>query len=275
MKLSIITINYNNRDGLRKTIDSIVIQTFNDYEWIVIDGGSIDGSEELIKQNAKHFSYWVSEPDKGVYNAMNKGLSFVHGEYVCFMNSGDAFYESTTLEKVFNEDITADLIYGDWVIQKKDSSTSVKAPETITLDFLYADNICHQASFIKSDIIQNYKFNENYKVVADWEIWVKMLLDGCSMHYVQQIICIFDGNDGISSRKDDKLIKEKNEMFDNTIPHCFLKVLKDNYRMSEVIKNLNGIQLTNNDLGFLRWHPRFVKLIKFCIKTTSRMTKFF
>ena len=80
MKLSIITVNYNNREGLQRTIDSVVSQTFRDFEWIVIDGGSTDGSKELIKQYADHFSYWVSEPDKGIYNAMNKGILKATGE---------------------------------------------------------------------------------------------------------------------------------------------------------------------------------------------------
>ena len=93
MKLSIITINYNNCDGLQKTIDSVIAQTWRDFEWIVIDGGSTDGSKELLEQYKEHFSYWCSEPDKGIYNAMNKGIAKANGDYLNFMNSGDAFYE--------------------------------------------------------------------------------------------------------------------------------------------------------------------------------------
>ena len=85
MKLSIITVNLNNREGLQKTIDSVVNQTFRDFEWIVIDGGSTDGSKELIEQYADHFAYWVSEPDKGIYNAMNKGIKVAKGEYLQFL----------------------------------------------------------------------------------------------------------------------------------------------------------------------------------------------
>lgn len=89
MKLSIITINFNNRDGLQRTINSVLSQSFKDFEWIVIDGGSTDGSRNLLEIYKKYFSYWCSEPDKGVYNAQNKGISVAKGEYMSFMNSGD------------------------------------------------------------------------------------------------------------------------------------------------------------------------------------------
>ena len=98
-----------------------------------------------------------------------------------------------------------------------------------------------------------------------------MLIDGYKTQYVNQIICIFDGNDGISSKKDDKLMKERNIMRENTIPPCYITVLKDNYRMSNILKDFNNSQLTTQDLSFLRWHPRYAKLIKFSIKIASRI----
>ena len=82
MKLSVITINYNNRDGLKKTIESVVNQTYKDFEYIIIDGGSTDGSVEVLKEYSDKIDYWVSEPDKGIYNAMNKGIDIAKGEYV-------------------------------------------------------------------------------------------------------------------------------------------------------------------------------------------------
>lgn len=97
--LSIITINYNNKNGVQKTIDSVLSQSFEDYEWIVIDGGSNDGSKELLEKYQEHFAYWCSEPDNGIYNAINKGLSHTTGDYIQFLNSGDWLYDSTALEK--------------------------------------------------------------------------------------------------------------------------------------------------------------------------------
>ena len=117
MKLSIITINYNNLSGLKRTIDSVFKQSFQDYEWIVIDGGSTDGCKELIEQNQEHFAFWCSEHDNGIYNAINKGLAHATGDYVQFLNSGDWLYENNTLEKVFTHiDDQYDIYYAFYQI---------------------------------------------------------------------------------------------------------------------------------------------------------------
>ncbi len=111
MRYSIITINYNNRDGLRKTIESVVNQSCRDIEYIVIDGGSTDGSVEVIEEYAGKIDYWVSERDKGIYNAMNKGLAQAHGEYLNFMNSGDCFHDNDVLINL-PQDADEDIIFG-------------------------------------------------------------------------------------------------------------------------------------------------------------------
>ena len=98
MKLSIITINYNNARGLERTIKSVICQTFTNYEYIIVDGGSTDGSLEVINKYADHISKWVSEPDEGIYNAMNKGTRMASGEYFNYMNSGDCFCDAHVLE---------------------------------------------------------------------------------------------------------------------------------------------------------------------------------
>ena len=101
MKLSIITINLNNKNGLSETISSVIAQTFTDYEYIIIDGQSTDGSLEVIKQNANHINQWISENDHGIYNAMNKGLNLAKGEYCLFLNSGDSLYDSDVLQVLY------------------------------------------------------------------------------------------------------------------------------------------------------------------------------
>src|ERR1035437_595442 len=106
-KLSIITVNLSNATGLRKTIESVISQTFTDYEYLIIDGGSTDGSLDIIKEFADRMSYWVSEPDGGIYNAMNKGIAWATGDWIIFMNSGDVFRNIEVLENVFNRNIEA------------------------------------------------------------------------------------------------------------------------------------------------------------------------
>ena len=112
MKYSIITVNYNNKEGLRRTIESVIHQTFHDYEFIIIDGGSTDGSMDVLKEYDAQINYWVSEPDSGIYNAMNKGIAKAKGEYLNFMNSGDCFYTADVLEKVSLYNSNADFIVG-------------------------------------------------------------------------------------------------------------------------------------------------------------------
>ncbi|MFT4805390.1 MAG: glycosyltransferase involved in cell wall biosynthesis, partial [Psychroserpens sp.] len=103
MKLSIITINFNNAVGLKKTIESVVNQTSNDFEYIVIDGGSNDGSVDVIKEYEAKVSYWVSEVDKGIYHAMNKGILLAKGDYLEFLNSGDILVNETVIQKIIPE----------------------------------------------------------------------------------------------------------------------------------------------------------------------------
>ena len=175
MKLSIITINYNNRDGLKTTIDSIVSQSFKDFEWIVIDGGSTDGSRELLEQYADHFAYWVSEPDKGVYNAMNKGIVKAKGEYINFMNSGDGFASPTILEEIFSTSHPADVLYGYMTrggLDGEVNNLSMMKSNLTWIDF-YRDGLPHQATFIKKSLFDQFGlYDESLKAVSDWKFFV-------------------------------------------------------------------------------------------------------
>lgn len=223
MKLSIITINYNNRDGLQKTIDSVVNQTWRDFEWIVIDGGSTDGSKELIEKNQDHFAYWCSEPDKGVYNAMNKGIAKAKGEYLNFMNSGDGFYEKDTLQKVFSVDCCADIIYGDTMQIYSDHTRKEHITDKIELYTFYNANICHQSMFIRTEILKEKGFDESYKIAADFSRWVEAVYDGNSFQYVNLIVSQFDKT-GVSSMDKSLLDKE--------FERAFRKLFPDHVKMS-------------------------------------------
>src|SRR5659263_50658 len=119
MKVSIITVNLNNDDGLPKTIESILSQSFIDYEYLIIDGGSTDNSLDILIKYANRITYWVSEPDKGIYNAMNKGIAHATGEWIIFMNSGDVFRNDEVLANVFKSDIEAQtqIIYGNTLVK--------------------------------------------------------------------------------------------------------------------------------------------------------------
>ena len=136
-KISIITINYNDKIGLDKTINSIVNQMYTDFEFLIIDGGSTDGSTAVIEQNASKINYWISEKDSGVYNAQNKGIKAATGEFVIFMNSGDTFVDNHVLANVAG-DLTNefDIYYGDNYKIKADRSKRLKTySEKLTFSF--------------------------------------------------------------------------------------------------------------------------------------------
>ena len=173
MKLSIMTVNLNNREGLQKTIDSVVSQTFKDFEWIVIDGGSTDGSKELIEQYAGHFAYWVSEPDKGIYNAMNKGIKVAQGEYCQFLNSGDWLWGADVLQSFYDASQNEDIIYGDCI--EADGTRSV-FPGKIDSLFLYRWTINHQSAWIKSIWFKDEGYDESYRIASDWKFFLVSLM---------------------------------------------------------------------------------------------------
>ena len=203
MKLSVITINYNNLSGLRKTADSVLAQTWRGFEWILIDGGSNDGSKEYIESIAAipeaNVSYWCSEPDNGVYNAMNKGIAKAKGNYLNFMNSGDVFFECKTLEKWKDKEIDGDIIYGDWIRRYSDHDEFIKPITDGLSALIYFVNICHQAMFIKKEkMIDGY--DEKYKIFSDWRKWQELACAGVSFQYIPLKICIFEAESGLSEK---------------------------------------------------------------------------
>ena len=188
--ISVITINYNNDDGLRKTIDSVVNQKYDDYEYIIIDGGSTDDSVEIIKDYADRIAYWVSEPDKGIYNAMNKGIDVANGDYCIFMNSGDAFCDTRTIERLVALGLNADIICGNTIMPHRQ-----EPPKDITFSSLYSGSLCHQCAFIRTELMKKYKYDEKYKIVSDRKFFVQaLILDNCSYKTVDVDIVEYDIN---------------------------------------------------------------------------------
>lgn len=239
MRLSIITITYNNRDGLKKTIDSVADQTFRDFEWIVIDGGSTDGSRELIEQYASYFAYWVSEPDKGIYNAMNKGIDHAQGKYLLFLNSGDWLVNSTSLERSFSHEFDADVMYGNCVFHYANKESKCRYPSQLTFEFLYRKSLAHCSSFIKREVLAKEHYNERYKIVSDLEFWVKLALAGGSFNHLEEFVSVFDTT-GISSTNRDLDKSERKQMLSQYIPEM---VAADYDRLEEMQKLLSDDQV--------------------------------
>ena len=193
MKVSVITINFNNVSGLRMTIESVVGQSYKDYEYIVIDGNSSDGSKDVLKLYDQKISYWVSEPDRGIYHAMNKGIAVAKGDYCIFMNSGDYFYDSFVLEHFIDLGTTDDIVIGK-VHDKMTKKIWFAPPQRdISLYFLYSSTIPHQGTFIKTELQKKYLYDETLRIVADWKFFVQaVVLSNCSLKYVDLSVAFFD-----------------------------------------------------------------------------------
>jgi glycosyltransferase involved in cell wall biosynthesis len=196
MKLSIITINYNNSADLVKTIDSVLAQTWMDYEFIIIDGGSTDGSVDHIKAVTDKLSYWVSEKDEGVFHAMNKGIGVAKGEYLLMLNAGDYLVDSTILERCFGGgQYQADILFGD-VYREADGKVFEKSifPDQLTFGFLRRGALSHQASFIKREIHDLVGlYDESLKYCSDWKFLILALCRyNVSYQHLQFFVSVCD-----------------------------------------------------------------------------------
>jgi glycosyltransferase involved in cell wall biosynthesis len=270
MRLSIITINLNNRDGLQRTIDSVVSQTFHDFEWIVIDGGSTDGSKELIEQYANHFAYWVSEPDKGIYNAMNKGVKVAKGEYSLFLNSGDTLMDSSVLDNVFKNFISADIIYGNLIFLKREGENETKYySDKLSVYDIYNNSLPHPSTFIKTNLLRKTPYDEQLQIIADWKFFLQKALEKVEFYHINIIISCFDMS-GISFTNPKLLLREREKVKKNTIPSCIINEFE---KLDELVFNQPDAQM--KELMSLRaknkTYHKIVTIVLVCFKAFEKV----
>ena len=264
MKYSIITVNYNNKDGLEMTIKSVLEQTYKDFEYIIIDGGSYDGSVEVIKKYASQIDYWVSEPDKGVYNAMNKGIGKASGEYLNFMNSGDTFHSSSALETISDLHSDDDIIIGGYYETEKGVSHTIP-PHDVTLLTLLKYTINHQATFFKKSLFDKRLYDESYMIMADAKFnFQSIILDNCSVKITENVISDYDTT-GISSNYE-LYKKERQKILNELFPQRVLQDYTTMYTSYEVplVKLLPVLKVSP---VIQRWVYRFTS---FLIKIKKR-----
>lgn len=240
MKLSIITVNYNNIEGLKKTLESVLTQNWKNFEFIIIDGGSSDGSKEIIESNKEKLDYWVSEPDNGIYHAMNKGIKVANGEYLYFLNSGDHFDNSNALEKINTHLTEKDVVYFDIKVVEKNGVRIKKCPKQLSFQFLHQDLPAHQATFIKKSLFESLGYyDENLKIVSDWKF---LLLAICkhqaSYKYIEDVFSTYYA-DGLSSKEESQsLIKFEREQVLNAEFSAFFVDVKERYKLERNLRNL-------------------------------------
>ncbi len=206
MKVSVITINLNNCLGLRKTFQSVIHQDYSFVEFIVIDGGSTDGSKEFLDLNALSISYWVSEKDKGVYDAMNKGVELSSGDYLIFLNSGDTFVNESSLSRLVSASPGYDLVYGNLLIDEQESKWTKKYPDYLNLRYFYFESIPHPACLISRWLFKNVGlYDTSLKIVSDWKFFLfSVIKQKCTYRHVDEVISIFDyrGMSSIGSNRE-------------------------------------------------------------------------
>lgn len=191
IKYTVVTVCYNAVDTLDRTILSVIGQTYDNIEYIIIDGGSTDGTVDIIKKYADCIDYWISEPDKGIYDAMNKGVKRATGNYIIFMNSGDSFTDNYVITDIAcNIDGAPALIYGDWYERLNDSSVK---KEPMPLSYLIKGMAFpHQSVFFKTDYHKHHLYNLKYKIAGDFDVIYSAFKNKEHFQYIHRAIAFYD-----------------------------------------------------------------------------------
>lgn len=241
MKLSIITINYNDAAGLRKTIESVLAQTSRDIEYLVIDGGSTDGSGAVIEEYQDRIHYWISEPDRGIYHAMNKGIAQATGTYCQFLNSGDWLVASDTTQRMLSALNGSAIAYGNLIKHWPDGRTHRnEAAEADSLFTYYSGTLNHASAYIRRDLFAKYgSYDESLKIVADWKFYLLAAgMGGESVQYIDVDVANFDMN-GISNQQGMLDKAERRRVLQEALP---ANLLRDYDRYGSSLRQFRRIE---------------------------------
>lgn len=270
MRLSIVTINRNNAVGLEKTMRSVANQTFNDYEYIVIDGASTDSSVEVIKRLEPQFTClkWVSEPDKGIYNAMNKGLRMASSDYIQILNSGDSLAAPDVTQRMISalEQLdTPSILYGNMIKcfpdGKKVVDKSFEGDEITMLD-MFVGTFNHDSAYIRQDLFKKYGYyDESLKIVSDWKWYMQsIVIGGEKPRYINIDVTLFDMT-GISETNKELDKTERKQVLEQLFPRA---VLKDYEKYAFPI----------SQMARLKRHPWAYKMVWFLERCLFKLEKF-
>ncbi len=226
VKISVVTVCYNAVASIEETIKSVVNQTYDNVEYIIIDGGSTDGTVEIIKRYADKIAYWISESDKGIYDAMNKGIDLASGEYINFMNAGDKLFSPKTLEEIFMQKYyKANVVYGDAAFVYRGFKLRHKPRSLDSLDYMFP--LCHQSTFVKSHIMKIFHYDLKYKSSADYDLFYRLYKLGEEFEYVPIIVAEYEAESGISATSLLRQRKESGEI--NGLGNTYRYKLKSHF----------------------------------------------
>ena len=224
MIVTIITVCRNHAKELERTIRSVESQTWQEKEYLVIDGASTDDTLNVIKAHEASITRWVSEPDQGIYDAMNKGVKMAQGEWVIFMNAGDTFAGDDTLQRVFGNPLDADVIYGDVI--KGELVKKAEAPRNAHRMFY-----CHQSAFVKTSCLREFPFDIRHRMSADFKQVKQLFLSGKRFRQLDFPVANFD-TQGVSNRN------RSAGLYDN------IQVIRETDRLWEQVRLLPRLWIT-------------------------------
>lgn len=219
--ISVITVSYNASQCIEDTILSIIEQRYDNFEYIIIDGGSSDTTLNIIRKYQSKITHCISEPDAGIYDAMNKGVHKSKGKYIIFINAGDTLCNNETLKNcasVLKADPTIDVLYGNTILKYSFGSyiTKPAAIQEISKHMFF----CHQSSFCKRELLEKYPFDTKFKIAADYNLFKSLYVKHSKFKYYDMCIAIYEAEDGLSSKSHHKLLKEYSII--NQIKHPWL-----------------------------------------------------
>jgi len=266
-KLSIITICRNEGQKITKTIESVINQSFKDYEYILIDGASTDDTLDRIKPWQSQITRLVSEPDFGIYNAQNKGICLSSGTYLLFLNGGDYLADSEVLTRIFDQNLDSDIIYGDMrIVDDAGSHIEGKSPPVITLKHMLRSTLWHPVSFIRKELFDKFgKYDESFKIVADYDFFLKVIcVEGVTTEYRPITVSVFN-TQGIGSSKDHEKVhqaeRERAQLkyFPRSVLSMYDELVDLEGRYEQVYASVPA--------GFFRWLNRWPILKRILFKS--------
>jgi glycosyltransferase involved in cell wall biosynthesis len=242
MNLSIITINYNDAAGLAQTMQSVLNQRDATFEYLVIDGGSTDGSVEVVQSQAAKLAYWVSERDQGIYDAMNKGITRATGDYLLFLNSGDLLATSTTLHHCLQEltrQPAVDVLYGNVLLidpaQHIQNAGSWRYPDKLTLSFFREQTLNHQASLVRKSLFEEFGlYPVQHKLAADYWLYLTCMLHNKRFCHLDAFLVNYDRGGLSATNSYQRYVAEMQAIWKSLVPPYAQELVDENYQLHDI-----------------------------------------
>jgi glycosyltransferase involved in cell wall biosynthesis len=255
-KLSIITVNFNDLNGLKKTVQSVHTQNFQEFEHIIIDGGSTDASVEYIKKHKDSFSHWLSEPDKGVYNAMNKGIEQASGEYLLFLNAGDHFINEQSLQRASTHLSDKEIIYFNLHVIEGSRDFIKTYPSCLSFSYFVEDTLPHPATFIKKTAFAKAgTYREDFKILSDWKFFIdaickyqltyKKVSEAITTFYIGGMSSNPENYNLKISEREDVLSNEYTAFYQDVDDTIQMRKTLDSFKKSRIISLLVKLKFLN------------------------------